>query len=67
MQLEIGKIIAKLGRGEMSYKDCKKSITELFDDSDVKEDETITSYYKQSWIDALEEYKPDDNKEKKIE
>lgn len=60
LQLEIGKIIAKLGKGEISYKDCKKTITELFDDADVKEDETITSYYKQSWLDALDDYKPDD-------
>lgn len=61
LQIEIGKIIAKLGKKELKYKECKKLIKELFDDPDVKEDETVTSYYMQSWLDALEEYKvPDD-------
>jgi hypothetical protein len=59
LQIEIGKIIAKLGKGEMSYNECKKTIADLFEDNDVKEDQTITSYYKQSWIDALEDYNPD--------
>lgn len=59
LQLEIGKIISQLGKGELKYSECKKTITKLFDNPDVKEDETITSYYKQSWLDALEDYKPD--------
>lgn len=59
LQLEIGKMIAKLGLGEIGYEECYRNIVELFEDVDVKEDETITSYYKQSWLDALDDYKPD--------
>ena len=62
LQIEIGKLIAKLGANEISYNDCHKKITELFEDPDVKEDTTITSYYKQSWLDALDDYKQDEEK-----
>ena len=65
--MEIGKLITKLGANEISYSECHKSITKLFEDPDVKEDETITSYYKQSWLDALDDYKPEDEEEKKEE
>jgi len=64
LQLEIGKLINKLGANKISYNDCHKKITELFEDPDVKEDETITSYYKQSWLDALDDYKPDSEEKK---
>lgn len=60
LQLEIGKIIAKLSKQEIKYEQAVKEITELFEDPDVKEDETVTSYYKQAWLDALEDYKPDE-------
>lgn len=60
LQLEIGKLVAKLSKGELSYADCKKEITALFEDPDVLEDTSITSYYKQSWLDALEDYRPEE-------
>ena len=59
LQLEIGKLIAKLGKKEISYDECYKTIEKMFDDPDVKEDETVTADYKQSWLDALEDYKPE--------
>ena len=59
LQLEIGKIIAKLSKKEMDYDTASKEISNLFEDPDVKEDETVTSYYKQAWLDALEDYKPE--------
>ena len=60
LQMEIGKLVESLGKEEITYEKCKKQIEDLFNDPDVKEDETITSYYKQSWLDALEDYKPDE-------
>jgi hypothetical protein len=60
LQMEIGKLVENLGKEEITYEKCKKQIEDLFNDPDVKEDETITSYYKQSWLDALEDYKPDE-------
>lgn len=57
LQLEIGKIIAKLSKKEIKYEDAVKDISVLFEDPDVKEDETVTSYYKQAWLDALDDYK----------
>jgi hypothetical protein len=60
LQMEISKLIAKLGSNEITYKECYKKITELFEDPDVKEDETLTSYYIQSWLDALDDYKPNE-------
>jgi len=62
--MEISKLITKLGSNEITYKECYKKITELFEDPDVKEDETITSYYMQSWLDALDDYKPDEDEVK---
>ena len=54
-----------IGDTEQDYwgakvEDYRAGIVDRFDDPDVKEDETITSYYKQSWLDALEDYKPDE-------
>ena len=60
LQLEIGKIIAKLSKKEITYEVSVKEITALFDDHEVKEDETITTYYKQAWLDALDDYKPEE-------
>jgi hypothetical protein len=65
LQMEISKLIAKLGSNEITYKECYKKITELFEDPDVKEDETITSYYMQSWLDALDDYKPDEDEDER--
>ena len=67
LQMEIGKIMAKLGTNELTYKECYDAISKLFEDPDVKEDETITSYYKQSWLDALEDYKPVEEEEEEEE
>jgi hypothetical protein len=67
LQIEIGKIMTKLGTNELSYKKCYDTISKLFEDPDVKEDETITSYYKKSWLDALEDYKPIEGEELKEE
>lgn len=64
LQIEISKIIAKLGKGELSYNECKKNITELFEDENIKQDRSINASYKQSWIDALEDYKPDEEENK---
>lgn len=55
--MEINKLIAKLGSNEITYKECYNKITELFEEPNVKENEIITSYYKQSWLD---DYKPDE-------
>jgi hypothetical protein len=60
LQLEIGNIIAKLGKKELTYEDSVKEITLLFEDPEIKEDETVTEYYKQAWLDALEDYKPEE-------
>lgn len=60
LQLEIGKIIAKLTTKEITYKIALKEITTLFDDHEVNEDETVTEYYKQAWLDALEDYNPEE-------
>jgi hypothetical protein len=60
LQMEINKLITKLGTNNITYTECYKQIKELFEDPDVKEDKTITSYYMQSWLDALEDYKPDE-------
>jgi hypothetical protein len=59
LQLEIGKIIAKLSKKEINYDDAVKEITVLFEDPDVVEDKSINTYYKQAWLDALEDYKED--------
>jgi len=67
LQLEIGNLIAKLGKKEISYDECFKTIDKLFDDPDVKEDETITEAYKMSWLDALEDYKPELEKQEVIQ
>lgn len=58
LQIEIGKLVEKLSQKQISYEDCKAEVKELFEDPDVKEDKTITLDYKQSWLDALEDYKP---------
>ena len=63
LQLEIGKIIAKLSKKEVNYKDTVNIVSTLFEDPDVKEDVTITSYYKQAWLDALEDYKEEELEE----
>jgi hypothetical protein len=60
LQLEIGKIIAKLSKKEITYEVAIKEITALFDDPEVREDETITTYYRQAWLDALDDYKPEE-------
>ncbi len=60
LQIEIGKLIENLGRERMTYAECKKQMEALFNEPEVKEDETITKEYMQSWLDALEDYKPDD-------
>lgn len=65
LQLEIAKIIKKLTSKEITYDQCKNQINELFEDPDVKQDETVTEYYKQAWIDALEDYAPEDANENK--
>lgn len=65
LQLEIGKLIAKLGKKEIEYDECYKTIEKMFDDPDVKEDESVTADYKKSWLDALEDYKPELENEKK--
>jgi hypothetical protein len=67
LQLEIGKIMAKLGIEEINYNEAVKEITALFEDPDVLEDETVTSYYKAAWIDALEDYKKDTEEDINIE
>ena len=63
LQLEIGKIIAKLSKKEINYDDAVKEITILFEEPDVKEDKTVTSYYKQAWLDALDDYKEEEELE----
>lgn len=63
LQLEIGKIIAQLSKKEIMYEDAVTYISNLFEDPDVKEDETVTSYYKQAWLDALDDYKSEEVKE----
>jgi len=67
LQIEIGKIIAKLGKQEIKYKEAVKQIRLLFDDPDVLEDETVTTYYKDSWLDALDDYKPENDEEEQKE
>ena len=57
--MEISKLISKLGENKISYEECYKNLTELFEEPDVKNDETITFDYKKSWIDALEDYRPE--------
>lgn len=59
LQLEIGNIIAKLTSNKIKYDDAVKEISNLFEDPDVKEDDAVTTYYKQAWLGALDDYKPD--------
>jgi hypothetical protein len=61
LQLEIGNIIGKLSKGELTYSQCKKEIIELFEQPEVLEDNTITTYYKDSWLNALEEFNNDES------
>jgi hypothetical protein len=59
LQLEINKILGELTSNKIDYDTCKKHITDLFENPDVKEDPEITDYYKNAWLDALEDYKPE--------
>ena len=65
LQMEINNIIKKLTSNEINYEACKKAINDLFDNPDVLADSEITEYYKQAWLDALDDYKPDDYEEMK--
>lgn len=60
LQLEMGKLIASLGKGDITYEKCMADFTALFDDPIVKADASITKTYRESWLFALEDYKPDD-------
>jgi hypothetical protein len=57
LQLEIGIIIDKLSKKEIDFQTANKEITNLFEDPLCKEDETINDYYKNAWLDALNDYK----------
>jgi hypothetical protein len=59
LQLEINKILSELTSNKIDYDTCKKHITDLFENHDVKEDPEITDYYKNAWLDALNDYKPE--------
>jgi hypothetical protein len=58
IQLEIGCIMSKLTKKEQTFDESKKQILELFNNSDNK---LISEEYKQAWIDALNEFKLDNN------
>lgn len=61
LQLEMGRLIASLGKGDITYAKCIAEFGALFDDPVVAADASITKAYKDSWFFALEDYKPEDD------
>ncbi len=62
MKLQVGSTILanwKLSEEKITYEDCKREVESLFKDASVVEDTSITEEYKQSWLDALEQYNPE--------
>lgn len=59
LQIEINRIIEKLGQEKITYAECKKQMEDILNAEEVIEDKTITEEWKRSWLDALEDYNPD--------
>jgi hypothetical protein len=67
LQLEMGRLIASLGNGDITFDKCMVEFTALFDDPLVAADGSITKAYKDAWIMALDDYRPEPDPEPKPE
>lgn len=56
LEIEIGRLIEKLNKNEITYEKCKEEFESLFSDENVKTDPDIKQDYINAMMDALEEY-----------
>ena len=57
IQLSMQQLLKKLMTNKIKYADAMNEIHEIF--KDIPKEENITEEYKDSWIMALEDFKPD--------